>query len=96
MNTYQVGDRVRVTGTFTNSASALADPTTVAISVKRRDGATATYTYAGGSVVRLSLGVFYCDHDVTLQGAYDYRIVATGAIVTASEGSFSVPYGEFF
>lgn len=96
MNAYQVGDRVRITGTFTNSAAALADPTTATILVKRRDGATTTYTYAGGTVTRLSLGVFYADHDVTLEGAYDYRIIGTGAIVTAGEGSFSVPDSQFF
>lgn len=95
MNTYQVGDLVRVTGTFTNDAGALADPTTVSIFVKLRDGSTSTYTYPT-TVTKSSTGIFYADHTVTAEGWYDYRVVGTGAVTTAGEGSFQVPDSQFF
>lgn len=96
MNNYEVGDVVRITGTFTNTSGVAADPTAVTILVKRRDGATTTYTFAGGTVTKSATGIFYADHTVTAEGVYDYRIVGTGAVVTASEGTFQVPDSQFF
>lgn len=94
MNTYDIGDRVRITGTFTNTAGVVADPTTITISVRRRNGPITTYTYPG-TITKDSTGVFYADHDVTDEGVYDYRIVGTGAVVTAGEGSFGVSDSAF-
>lgn len=96
MNTYEVGDQVRLTVTFTDTAGVVADPTAVTILVKRRDGATTTFTYAGSSVTKSSTGVYYADYTVTEEGNYDYRMVGTGAVVAAVEGFFQVPDSGFF
>lgn len=94
MNDYHVGDVVRLTGAFTNAAGTATNPTTVVVTVRRRDGQT--WTYSGGSVSNPATGTFYADHTVTHEGVYDYRIVGTGAVVAAFEGTFRVPDSQFF
>ena len=94
MNTYDIGDQVRITGTFTNVSGAAADPTGVTIYVRRRNGPVTTYIYPA-TITKSSTGVFYADYTITDEGVYDYRIVGTGAVVTASEGTFGVSDSAF-
>ena len=91
---YDVGDRVRITGTFTNEAGTAADPTGVSISVRRRDGPVSTYTYPA-TITKDSTGVFHADYDVMTDGVYDYRIVGTGVVTAADEGEFGVSDSNF-
>lgn len=95
MNAYQVGDRVRITASFVNASSVATDPTAVTILVKRRDGPTYTFIYPT-NITKTGTGVFYADFDVPTEGNYDYRAVGTGAVITAGEGSFTVPDSQFF
>lgn len=56
---YDLGDAPRVRGTFKDEAGALADPTTVTLTVWRPDGTKlGVYTFAAGQVTRESVGVF--------------------------------------
>lgn len=96
MNSYQVGDQVRVSVAFTNTAGTAADPTTITLLVKQRQRAVATYTFAAGQVTKTATGAYYRDVDVTEEGIWDYRWVGTGAVVAAAEGSFNVPDSQFF
>jgi hypothetical protein len=98
MNAYDVGDRVRLTVTFTNTAGTVTDPTTVTCQVKLRYviGATATtYTYPA-TITKDSTGVFHVDVTPTNEGIWDYRWVGTGTVIAAVEGAFNVPNSEFF
>jgi hypothetical protein len=99
MNSYSVGDQVRLSATFTNSAGALTDPTTVTCILKRRYQVTpvsTTYTYAGGTVTKDGTGLYHVDVVPDNEGIWDYRWVATGTVVAAEEGAFSVPNSEFY
>ena len=44
-NTYDLGDLVRLTGTFKNTTGALIDPGTVSFKVRAPGGAVTTYVY---------------------------------------------------
>lgn len=84
MAVYDVGDSVRVTGTFT-VASVVTDPTTVTLEVKDPSGNVATYTYALSEVTRSGTGVFYKDLTIDEAGIWTYRWSGTGAVVSAGE-----------
>ena len=82
---FDIGDRVRITATFTDLAGAVADPTTVALTVKAPDG-----TLTSPSNSKDSTGVYHADVNPDASGTWWYRWTGTGALVAAEEGTFSV------
>ncbi len=89
-NTYDIGDVVRITGTFTQSGSAL-DPTTVSAVVRRPDGIKQTFVYlTDAEVVRTAQGVYRLDYTPTMAGPHWYRWISTGTGQAAGEQSFIV------
>jgi hypothetical protein len=91
MNTYDVGDLVRIDATFTVDATAT-DPTTVICRVKAPDGTVSAKTYGtDAEVVKESTaGVYHLDIDITQRGTWRYRWEGTGAAQGAEEGRFDV------
>lgn len=94
-NTYDVGDSVRVTCTFTDpSDGSASDPATVIFAVRAPSVAAssaAEYTYGvDAEVVRTGTGVYYTDIDVTESGIWRIRCYSTGAKQTAGEHYFRV------
>lgn len=73
----------------------LTDPTTVTLKVLDPAGTTTTYTYAGATVTKDSLGVYSKTLDLTLEGRYQYSWEAGGAVVAAERGEFWVRPTEF-
>ena len=62
MRTYDIGDLVRLTGTFRNAAGVLTDPTTVTCRIERPDETETVYLYGTDvEVVRDSAGIFHVD-----------------------------------
>jgi len=82
------GDSVRITGTFTNLAGALTDPTDLTLVIKAYPSGTATVVqYAPGDIVRDSVGAFHYDWTattVTADTTYLVQWIATGAVQQAS------------
>lgn len=98
MNAYHVGDQVRLTAQFADSAGTLIDPTTISCLVKLRyviGAATTTYTHPA-TITKDSTGIYHVDVTPTTEGIWDYRWVATGTVIAAEEGAFNVPNSEFF
>lgn len=90
---YPEGTLVTAQGTFRNSAGALADPTTVKVTVRKPDGTTTTYTYGTDSeVVKSSTGIYYINLDTTSnRGLWLYTWWSTGSVQADSgERSFYV------
>ena len=85
-NKYEVGDLVRITGTFTNAAGANVDPTIVRGKYKDPSGNAATESSPTNSAV----GVYYFDIDADEAGVWYYRWWSTGAGQAAAEQSFTV------
>jgi hypothetical protein len=87
---YRRGTVKRITGTFRDIADALADPTTVTLKVVAPDSVTlidteTSYTYAGGTVSKLSTGVYYKDLTLAVDGHHYIRWESTGTPTVANE-----------
>jgi len=96
MNTYHVGDRVRVTGTLTDLAGAVTDPDTVTVKHRGPGGSVTAWVYGtDNEVVKSSAGVYYAEIDADAAGNWYYRIESTGVGKAASEGAFYVGPSEF-
>ncbi len=90
-NTYDLGDLVRVTGTFKNAAGAAIDPGTVAFKLRAPAGTVTSYVYgADSALVRDALGAFHVDVSAVASGTWHYRWESTGTGQAAEEGSFVV------
>lgn len=90
MAKYDIGDTVRVTGTFTDSTDTVRDPGAVNLTVKSAKGKMVQYTYAGGDITKASTGVYYKDLDIDTPGRWFYRFWSTGNYKAAGEESFLV------
>ena len=84
-NTYDIGDQVRLSVAFTNSAGVATDPTTVTITIRKPDQTTSTPT-----ALTSATGTWYTDVTLDQTGNWYYRFAGTGALVAAEEGEFYV------
>jgi len=96
-STYDIGDLVRVTGTFTDTGGTVADPTTVTFLYDTPNStaptiATRTSTAAGAvnGITKASTGVYYYDVPTTGRGLYETRFTSTGTLTASEESWFSV------
>lgn len=88
-NLYDLGDLVRVSGTFKTQAGAAIDPSTVSFEFRRPDGTVTSYAYPA-TIVRDSLGTYHVDIDANAPGTWRYRWESTGTGQAAEEGAFVV------
>jgi hypothetical protein len=92
---YDKGDKIRSTATFTNTAGANTDPTTIKFKFTTPAGVTTTYTYGvDAQVVKSATGIYYADTEVTA-GTWHCRWEGTGTVVAAVETSFLVQRSNF-
>lgn len=95
-NQYHVGDLVRCTGSFKNSAGASTDPSGVTAKIKTPAGTTITYIYGvDAQLVKESTGVYYVDVSATTNGTWYYRFAGTGTGQSADENYFRVVDSQF-
>ena len=88
--TYDTGDLVRITNTFTNFAGAGTNPTTVVLTIRTPAGVDSTpATVSDGS------GAYHYDLTLAEPGEYFYRWTGTGAIVAVVEGVVVVQASMF-
>lgn len=93
MNTYDVGDTIRLQATFTNSAGTQVDPSSVSLQYKQYRADPLSYTtlvYGVNSIVLAGAGSYYHDFAVSSGGEWRYRWNGTGANQAAVEGQFLV------
>ena len=95
--TYDIGDVVRVTGTFTDTGGTVGDPTTCNFLFDTPTStapttATRTSTAAGdvGGITKASTGVYYYDITSTGRGLYETRFTSTGTLAASGESWFSI------
>jgi hypothetical protein len=81
-NEYQVGDLVRITGTWTDAGDVATDPTTVLAKHTDPLGATTALT-VGTGITKDSTGVYYYDIDVDEAGTWLYRFYGQGGGASA-------------
>lgn len=87
---FNIGQQVRITGTFRDSSGALTNPTAVSFSYKEGD-TTTTYVYGtDAELVRDSTGVYHVDITPTVAGTIEWRMWSTGTLVQAEQGNFYI------
>jgi hypothetical protein len=90
-NSYDVGDVVRCTGTFTDADGNVVDPTAVTFKFEDPSGNETSYVYGTDpEVVRVSQGVYRVDVTIDESGIWYYRFVSTGTGAAASEEFFKI------
>lgn len=89
MASYASGSQIRLSAAFTVSGVAT-DPTTVSLTVKDPTGTETIYTYAAAQIVKDSTGNYHYDLTASTTGAYYYGFSASGTVVAASQGHFTV------
>ena len=95
-NKYEIGDLVRVTGTFTDAAGDNTDPTVVRGKYQDPTGNETTDSSPTNSAV----GVYYFDIDIDESGTWYYRFEGESAAPTstpqgAGESHFKVSESQF-
>ena len=80
-NTYDVGDLVRITGTWTDADGVNTDPTTVKGEYTDPSGNNTAVT-VGGGITKSATGVYYYDIDVDEEGTWIYRFYAESGTAT--------------
>jgi hypothetical protein len=89
VNTYDIGDLVRVSNALTASGVAI-DPGTLTMVLLLPDGTETTYTYAGATITKDSTGNYHVDVTPAQAGIYTYRWTSTGTGQASGETRFEV------
>lgn len=96
MATYDVGDKIRLTTTFTNLAGSATGPTAVTFKMLLPSGSTTTYVYGtDAELVKSSTGVYYVDWTFTVADTHRYRFAGTGTVTASDEGTILVRRSYF-
>lgn len=91
--TYDVGDRTRLTATFTDDITGNpADPTVITLRVKppKTNAIVMVSNSSPQQIFKDSTGVYHADIDVTVSGTWHYKWFGTGSLVAAEEATFFV------
>jgi hypothetical protein len=96
MNSYAIGNLVRVSVVFANSADAAVDPDVVGVQVRNPAGTVTALAYGpDAEVVKASTGHYYLDVDADEPGEWLYRWYSMGTGQAAAEGAFTVEASVF-
>jgi hypothetical protein len=80
---YEIDTMLQLTGTFADALTGqLADPTTITLYLQPPTGVLQTIT--GGSLTRISTGVYTYTFTASISGAWSYKWQGTGAVVVTS------------
>lgn len=94
--TYDIGDTVRCTATFTTASTAV-DPTTVIARVNTPLGVTTSYVYGtDAALLKDGIGVYHIDIYPANAGKYTYRFEGGGVAGSAVEATFNVRVSAFY
>lgn len=90
-NVFDIGDLVRASAAFTDSAGTAIDPTAVYLKYVTPAGVTTTLTYGVDvALVRDSAGNYHADISATDDGDWHYRWYSTGSGQASEEHWFRV------
>jgi hypothetical protein len=90
-DTFDLNDAPNLNCAFSVSGIAT-DPTTVTLAVTDPDQTISTYTYAGGTITRSSVGVFTKQITLTKRGVWAYVWTGSGACIASATGTVTVRY----
>lgn len=89
INVYAVGTKVRLSGSFVDSAEAAQDPGGVQFKLRAPDGTVTTYVYGtDAELVKDSTGNYHVDWLIAAAGIHRYRFAGVTSGQSAAEGTF--------
>lgn len=93
---FDLGDLVRCSAEFRNSADVLVDPATVTFKIKPPESDVVEYIYGTDTeLIKDSTGKYHVDIDANSAGTWFYRFFSTGSSQGASEREFVVARSQF-
>lgn len=89
---YVLGESARLEGAFYNASdpTVLTDPSTITLIVTKPDSSTDTFTFAGGQLTKLAVGIYYRDYVPATKGVYSFRFTGTGTFPATGTSEFVV------
>src|SRR5512146_3375412 len=94
---WYIGDRAKITATFTDALGSLGGPAALTIKLQTPAGVETSLVWGTDpEPVRDSLGVFSFHITFTASGNWFYRAEATGARVVARDGTIHVNPSPFY
>jgi hypothetical protein len=86
---YDIGDKVRSSVVFANSAGTSTDPTAVTFAWRIGDGTVTTYTNGvDAELVKDDTGDYHVDLTLATAGVYYVRWLGTGTVASADEDTW--------
>jgi hypothetical protein len=96
MNSYDIGDVIRLRANFQDSSPADVDPSQVKCSVQSPWGVTSVYVYGtDAELIKTSTGDYYLDTAPNKHGVWKYRWEGLLTNRAAEEGQFFVRDSAF-
>lgn len=96
MNSYDVGDQVRLTVTISDADGRTVDPTVLACLYRDPAGVVTELTYGEDeALTRDDQGSYYVDLVANRPGVWVYRWECSGTVTAATEGQFTVRRSSF-
>lgn len=92
IQTYDIGDRIKLEATFVNDAGVPVTPTSVALTIRYPDGTHTHHAYAVGpaDILEEDTGTFTLEITADQSGQHDFRWFGTGEGGGTEEGYFWV------
>lgn len=96
MNSYDIGDQVRLTVAFTDEYGAGVDPTVIICKTVDPDGHVTDWSYGvDEALTRTDTGAYALDFVIDQAGRWAYRWESSGTVTAAAEGQFNVRRSNF-
>lgn len=87
---FEIGDAVRLQGSFFDIDRVLTDPSTVSFKVRDPAAVVATFVYSNDAeVIKGSTGIYYMDFFVNTVGQHNWRLEGTGSVQVAEQSFFT-------
>lgn len=95
MASYQVGDSVKITGTF-KIDNVVQDPTAVYLQIRDPSGNITTLSFADAEITQVSTGVY--SYNLTLDEAGDWyvKFIGTGNVISSTKDTLIPVVGTSF
>lgn len=95
--TFDIGDRPRITATFTDIDGAAATPSTIVVRTRNPSGIETTYTSPNAAITTPAVGTvrFMWPAPLDQAGVWAVRIAGTAGLEAAAETTFRVAPSTF-
>lgn len=91
VKTYELGNVIKVSGSFTDSNDEPVDPSQVSVSILTPGKSLLSYVYNQGQEVKKEgTGIYYIEINANITGDWYVRFFSSGSIISASEILFRV------